>query len=93
MKGLNIVVNTVQKDGRVKVPSPFLKVMGWKPGVTVAMQVIHSALIIKTAARPASPHRVTALAPLRGCLKHIRWDAVRHDVQTQWSEWRTRPSA
>jgi len=83
----------VQKDGTLKVPRPLLKAAGLAPGIGVLIRVGQHALVIEQAPRPLLPQEMKKLARLRGCFKHIDWDAVRHDVRERWSAWRERPSA
>lgn len=84
----------VQKDGTLKVPRPVLKAAGLAPGIGVLIHVGKHALIIEQAPRSLPPNDVMKkLTRLRGCFKHIDWDAVRHDVRERWSAWRDRLSA
>lgn len=87
------IIETVHKDGTVKVPPPLLKAAGLRPGVGIVVTVLNRSLIIARAGSPRSDKARPLLKRLHGSLKHIDWDATRRELRARWSAWRNQRSA
>lgn len=83
------ILEKIKANGDIPVPAPMLKKVGLKPGAEVILHTEEKSIIIEKPRKKVKS--IESIRRLRGCLKHIDFDAVRKELNKRWGSWKRTP--
>ena len=82
---MNTMIEKVERNGEITLPSSLLEKIGLKPGAEILMHLNKDSIVIERTGCPVKR--------LRGKFKNLDIETPIHDLRKRWDTWNRKTSA